>query len=456
MPPLNGETKVNIFIYIIVLLLFVTSCNSLDNIEQEQHDIFPLPCKKYNRAYYVDKDGMELNGLSEALNRLVPNQNFSPTFFQDGLLRVDVSTPDGRNRVFLNENGEVVLDMLKVIQSLSPKPSHWWNYAKFTDFSHGICFVETFKDNDRVYTAINKKGEKVFTLPYKPVSAFNEKGQAYCKDNDKYGIISDKGEILLTPSEEVFGGYSTMGYSSEEVPPIPDAVIIKKNGYTLCDYDGNALSATMSYPFRPDANGCCVIPMSDNGGTWGIVDKDGKVLCETNYRNLRNDGKWYWFESRDGEYGWVDKNGETVIGPLKLQESQSRYSRTDRFPHLFYGSEYSVGTNTSNDKYGLTQISGCVSIADFKKMSESPLKEYDILSYTKAQQSDIVLVSPVVNGYVIGIKNRWNKALVYKIDGEQLVPVNKENDFVPKYGESQFHIYGIYAINPNHLWQGLR
>lgn len=456
MPPLNDEIlKVNIIIYLISLLL-VTSCSSLDNIEQEQHDIFPLPCKKHNCAYYVDKDGMVLEGLFETLNQLVPNQNFAPTFFQDGLLRVDVNTPSGRNRVFLNENGEVVLDMLKVIQNLSPELPHWWNYAKFTDFSHGICFVETFNDNDKVYAAINKKGEKVFTLPYKPVSAFNEKGQAYCKDGSKYGIISEKGEILLSPIEGVYAGYSTMGYQSEELPPIPDAVIIKDaNGYTLCDYTGKALSATMDYPFRPDANDCCVMP-NNNGSTWSIISKEGKVLCETNYRNLQNDGKWYWFESHNGEYGWIDKNGEIKIGPLKLQESQSIYSRVDGFPHLFYGSGYSVGTKTSKYKDDPTYISGCVSIADFKEMSESPLKEYDILSYTKAQQSDIVLASPVVNGYVIGIKTRWNKALVYKIDGEQLVPVNEENDFVPKYGESYFHLYGTYAINPNHLWQGFK
>ncbi|MDE5660714.1 MAG: hypothetical protein K2I28_07485 [Muribaculaceae bacterium] len=461
---LNHIMKLKFSIAAITCLtgLLVSCSSGAGEVEQKQHDIFPLPCKEKvghwdYRAYYVDKDGKEIESISESLNQLDPNHNFEPAFFQDGLLNVDVRTPDGVNRVFIDEKGSIVIDMKQVLSKLGLQNQISIEYARYSDFSHGLCFVEAVNGNDLVYIAINKKGDVVFMLDYRPISAFNAKGQAYCKNNSGHiGIFSDKGEILVNPAEDI----EDSGDASETLPPVEDAVIRRDNDgkFTLYSYSGKALTAAMPYRFIPDANDCCVVPASGHSGRYSIISKDGEVLCTTDFRRLENDGKWYWYETADREYGWIDRNGEVKIGPLKLKDSQSRHSRIDGFPNPFYGGEYSVGTATTvGEDRNYSYRGGCMSVALLQKMAEDGgFYELDGLDSGSASQPGVIMLSPMVNGLVIGQNSQTGRALVWKMKGKKLMPVNEEYEFIPAYGRNYIRFYGTYALNPGALWKGLR
>lgn len=457
------------FIIIGCLATLLASCsNGSGEVEQKQHDIFPLPCKravrvdgyKRFRAYYVDKEGKEIASLSATLEKLDPNYSFEPDFFQDGLLNVDVRTPEGWNRVFVDEKGAVVLDMKQVITKLGMQNIE---YVKYSDFSHGLCFVETVKGKDFVYTAINKTGEVVFKLPFCPISSFNDKGQAYCHDlSGHIGIFSDKGEVLVAPAENVVhSGITTSGHLSETLPPVEDAVLKRgEDGkFTLYDYSGKALSAAMTFKFFPDANGCCVVPATENGGTYGIINKEGTLLCKTDFRQLKNDGKWYWFENANHEYGWIDKNGEVKVGPLKLSSMQVVHSRVDGYPHPFYGGEYSVGTTTHDSSDGdYIYRAGCLTVSDLRELKEK-YDEYEPYCLISGNSIGIIALSPVVNGVVIGFDVYDGEAHIYKVKGKDLVPVNKDNGFIPASVANGFNsvlLYGSYALNPGSHWRGIR
>lgn len=460
--------KLKFFIIAGMAALLASCSNGSGEVEQKQYDIFPLPCKravrvdgyKRFRAYYVDKEGKEIASLSATLEKLDPNYNFEPVFFQDGLLNVDIYTPEGKTRVFVDEKGAVVLNMKQVITKLGMQNTE---FVKYSDFSHGLCFVETVKGSDLVYTAINKTGKVVFTLPFCPISSFNDKGQAYCHDSSGHiGIFSDKGEVLVAPAENVVhSGITTSGHLSETLPPVEDAVLKKgEDGkFTLYDYSGKALSAAMPFKFFPDANGCCVVTVLDNGVTYGIINKEGVFLCKTDFRQLENDGKWYWFENADHEYGWIDKNGEVKVGPLKLSSGQVRHSRIDGYPHPFYGGEYSVGTTTellSDGDYSYN--AACITVSGLRKMKKED-DEYDIFMFTRGDNMGKIILSPVVNGVVIGFDDYTNRAYVYKVKGTELKPVNEDNGFIPASvtnGYNSVRIYGSYALNPGSHWRGIR
>ncbi|MDE7116829.1 MAG: hypothetical protein K2O56_10460, partial [Muribaculaceae bacterium] len=228
--------------------------------------------------------------------------------------------------------------------------------------------------------------------------------------------------------------------------------------YALYDYSGKALSKPMAYRFIPDANDCCVVPAAGAGNTYGIVNRNGEMLCVTDFRNLVNDGKWYWFENSDKEYGWIDMNGDIKIGPLKLDESQSRHSRIDGYPHPFYGAEYSVGTETLVDEqHEYYYFGGCMSVSALKEMTEKDgIYNLNGLAGDKASELGVVMVSPVVNGLAIGLSMYAGKAYVYKVSGKKLVKVNGEYGFTPAFGNDYIRLYAAYALNPGALWRGLR
>lgn len=60
----------SLYFLFFTMIMLHSGCGGSSNVEQKQNDIFPFPCKTRERAYYVDKDGNEMETLDHALVNL--------------------------------------------------------------------------------------------------------------------------------------------------------------------------------------------------------------------------------------------------------------------------------------------------------------------------------------------------------------------------------------------------
>ena len=401
------------------LLLLLSGCEGASDVKQKQHDLFPFPCiSDSGRIAYVDKDGEYLQELYELLISLHLPKSYRPGLFQDDLIRIDSHNEDyERICLFADKDGNVVLNMLDVMARVFPGENT--DYTRCTDFSHGIAFIS----NDWLHSyAINKKGEVVFEFDGTPQSAFNKKGQAYFKDiSGHYGIISSTGKTLYEPNQNVFP-YSNATWGDYPMP-VEDAVILRAEdgGFILTSYDGKPLSAITKKPFVPDNNGCSIT--QGRGGIYSIIDKEGNTLCRIDCDIIHNDGKLYWYQSiTRNEVGWIDKDGNIKIGPLKRAENQSKYSRIDWFPNMFYGSAYSVGTKTEEWDNNFEFFGGFFSPKKLNYMAE---EGYYFSNISDSHFNDnlnwgAIILTPVVDGRYIAVSAITGYAHVFKIGKDPL------------------------------------
>lgn len=426
------------------MVLLLSGCGGTANVEQKQNDIFPFPCKTRERAYYVDKNGNEMESLNQALVNLNLGRWWEPGFFYDDVLRVDTKRDGERICLFLDENGNTVLN---VAQDVFPKLfTQYPEYAKCSDFSRGIAFVKSGSLEPKVY-AISKQGETLFEFEGTPTSGFNDKGEAFFRaPNGEYGVINDKGEVIMEPNPYVLPNHNG-------VPPVKSSVIVRvDNKCGIMTYNGQfIINPIFSIVSNLDDNDCVVFKTYGEG--IGIADKSGKVLCQTDYEDIVNDGKWYYYTTNDNQVGWCDKNGEVKIGPLKKSDAQSKRSRYDWYPNPFFGSNYSVGTQTSAGEDGNCRfISGCLSVNALEELASTGNK-YEFVANDPIEHG-IVFISPMVNDRIIGIDPRSHVGWVYKVEGNKLVQVNTTG-FYPKLNTVNIYILGQKALNPSYEWSGI-
>lgn len=432
------------YLLLLTTVLVLSGCGGASDVEQKQTDVFPFPCKTRDRAYYVDKDGNETAGLNQAIADLNLGRWWEPVFFCDGLLRIDKRRDDGqRVCLFLDDKGNVVLDVMKSVFAglFDEKPE----YARCSDFSRGIAFVKSGSLEPKVY-AINKKGEVLYEFEGIPTTGFNESGEAFFRaPNGDYGVMNDKGKVVVEPSRGIV--------PSDNLPPVKGCVVASSgNGVGLMSYDGK-------YVVEPLYSCISVLDANDNvvftrfDGTVGIADKSGNVLCETDYSSLVNDGKWYYFTTKGDEVGWCDEKGEVKIGPLRRSEEQSVRGRYEWYPNMFYGSPYSVGTQTTVGEDGNYRFaSGCLSVASLEDKTGHGGTYF--FEPDDATADGIVFITPVVNGRVVGMDPGSKTGRVYRVDGNKLTMVSPQG-FYPKYGHGYLNIIGRMALNPTYGWKGV-
>lgn len=112
---------------------------------------------------------------------------------------------------------------------------------------------------------------------------------------------------------------------------------------------------------------------------YGLVNSKGEVVIEPKYKELVNDGEWYFYrEPESFKSGWVDKNGKIMLA------HDLDYCRETLW-YLFNGSEYFL---------------------DYEDSSEDDTKCSTTLYDRKGNVAAIVpyykIMTPFVNGIAIG------------------------------------------------------
>ena len=130
----------------------------------------------------------------------------------------------------------------------------------------------------------------------------DERGWHVVKEKKKYGIIDDKGNIVVPIVYEMAYPYSgnfaciqndqKWGYvnrqGEEVIPPTYD----------------------ISKSFSED------LASVKSGGKWGVIDTTGKVICPFVYDDIKAFSLGFAPVKRDGKWGCIDANGKEICPPV--------------------------------------------------------------------------------------------------------------------------------------------
>lgn len=187
---------------------------------------------------------------------------------------------------------------------------------------------------------IDTKGKYVVQPAYSYISKFSD-GRAIAQGEDGFRAIDEKGKVIFGP-EGYIGSFSD-----------GRAVFYRQTDggkllYGYIDTDGNIV-VEPKYEYANSFNEGLAVARLVNGG-YALIDTTGTELKTFNYYYLGNysGGLLAYQEKQDSKYGYINKNGGTVIAP--------------QFTSAWDFKEGAAVVNTSQDpvinKYGLIDKKG--------------------------------------------------------------------------------------------------
>ena len=202
--------------------------------------------KKDSTYYYLDKNGKLLN---------LPRQYDVLTDFKSGFSLGTVNNKNGDNTYYY------INTSLREVFSITAKGA-WpiWEDAAIIN-------------RDSVYEMINTKGETVKRLAGINFLKFTNEGKLAVreKENNKWGFINTKGEMVIKPLYDSCDSYND-GYAKVQVD----------GKWGLIDKSGNTVIKPAYKNITPGENGIFVF--FDEG--WGIIDKTGKILSPAIFNTI--------------------------------------------------------------------------------------------------------------------------------------------------------------------------
>lgn len=149
---------------------------------------------------------------------------------------------------------------------------------------------------------VNSKGQAIINSEYKNIMTLKEgyKNEYIIVDNNnKYGVISTSGTIILEPK------YDSIKYlSSSEIYAVKEnnkQKVINKDGTVLLEgYDDYIHVKGENITVKKD-------------GKYGIVKQNKEVVIKTEYEDLQYAFSIYYIAKKNGKYGVINLNNEEVI-----------------------------------------------------------------------------------------------------------------------------------------------
>lgn len=241
-----------------------------------------------------------------------------PTFinaypFSEGLAAARI---DGRYG-YIDRSGQFVIDAL---------------YDYVTSFNEGLALV--YIKGKPFY--INTKGEKVIDKDFISGSIFRNKRAIVTTENNKVGVINEKGEWIVEPIYEHIQPFNDKGLAIANIKP-GDYKSIK---YTVIDRNGEIIIQSGKYEeIQDDRNGYFLTGNSD----WSyIVDYNGKEIYSKKYSDhswlessfycdlakvvlYKGDGDKKSYSSDDTYKGFIDMKGKLVIKDRSYSSAYNFY-----------------------------------------------------------------------------------------------------------------------------------
>lgn len=200
------------------------------------------------------------------------------------------------------------------------------NYGNYHD-GLLVCVDDKNKDKEHPFGTVyflNKKGEKVFSIPPKmvPNEFMHDHVICYQVTDDKgfAGVMNKEGKIVIRPKYDITALSSVEPYIEKDFICMGD-----KRKFGLIDFEDNILC-----PFEFDR----ILPFYDGrhafarkGDYWQLIDKKGEKLSRTEYSTVStpaNDNQTLesdWFDAEAFTTELFKKISPTGFGTLKLGAS---------------------------------------------------------------------------------------------------------------------------------------
>lgn len=244
---------------------------NLKDLRGETVELFPL--KKNGYYLYVDSEGKE-----------VTNAKFRTAgIFHDGIALVQDTLTQFYG--YINAKGEYLIE---------PK------YKDATIFFDDIAWVV---EPDSCLKAINKEGEKLFTLPQaEGVLVYTDGVASFKNGEEKWGYIDKKGTVISEPKYEELVFFQN-----------GKASVRTENGVMVIDKKGNILIKEGEYDeiILPDED----LPfyIIKKGDKYGVIDENNKLYINPQYDYMMFDSDERYAFIVDKKGGWCDKNGKVII-----------------------------------------------------------------------------------------------------------------------------------------------
>lgn len=236
---------------------------------------------------------------------------------------------DGEHWGYTNKTGGVVLDF--IYDSVTPfsSKSHAvvsYNGTYYNILANGDRYgvddgkiYEKMEDVSGVYAnrIIGKRNGtySYFNYDFEPIAekhqydeiTVNNNGCAAVRMGDKWGIISDSGnlvvdfildEVAVNSLGCVFAGNRAM---------------VKENGsWYLIDNTGKHITEdTYADAKAPEGNG--YIAVADSDGKWGYVDRNGNLVIDFQYWNAKSFSNYLGAVQVSNNWGYISQRNELVI-----------------------------------------------------------------------------------------------------------------------------------------------
>lgn len=201
---------------------------------------------------------------------------------------------------------------------------------------NGVAVVAVNNKNG----VINRYGQFIVRPKYDTISPFSE-GRAQVIDGQGFKVIDENGRVLTSKPYSMIGSYNDGRALFANTT---------ENGLYLYGYlnrQGKEVIPARFITANEFHNGYAVVQISDQ--EFALMNKDGKIIHKYPYPFVGNlsDGLLAFKETKDGKFGYIDKNSDVVIPP--------KYTFAQPFQH-----GYAI-VNMSSDyrnEYGLINKTG--------------------------------------------------------------------------------------------------
>ncbi len=231
--------------------------------------------RRTNKFYFIDEFGKPI----------FPTAFEKAEDFKEGFAEVKLNGKWG----FINQRGEIVIKL---------------QFYEVHSFSSGLSQVAFGPKEKHGY--IDSTGNFIIKPQFDNSSSFVN-DRAWVSLNGKWGIINKAGEFVLKPTyKDVKNVYEHYNQFSSDYPYNYINSVINKEMYRDNKFTWTSLNEK-----------------------WGLVNKDGKVLIEHQYNDVKDVSEGFTWVKQGEFWGLIDSTGNYMIKP-------------DERNNLIYGSNPSI------------------------------------------------------------------------------------------------------------------
>lgn len=233
----------------------------------------------------------------------------------------------------------------------------------------------------RYYGLIDSLDNFIIPISYESVIVFDESKKATVKLNGLWGVINDKGEVILPTI-----------YEDNIYTPLQNWLLRQGNQYGIANNQGKILIPVeydMVYPFINDW------ALVQKNGKWGYVNRNNEIIIPFEYQNLNSFMNNRAIAQKDSLWGIINQNNEVLL-PFKYEvlneDILNTISATLNGKWGLIGSDYqeiipfqydelsALSTCVKvglNDKYGLYNLEGQLIVqVEYDELTASNNSEY--------------------------------------------------------------------------------